>query len=57
VKTFSRGKVKGDGAPWHYRISEHASSQATFDAFWDRLGNDKAEHEKQYTVLLLVSKA
>jgi hypothetical protein len=47
VRTFSRAKVPGDGAPWHYRVSDHAPSEATFDDFWDRLGKDKPEHEKK----------
>ncbi|EIN07161.1 hypothetical protein PUNSTDRAFT_104692 [Punctularia strigosozonata HHB-11173 SS5] len=48
VKTISRPKEAGDGAPWHGRISEHTREDATFDEFWSKLGVDKAENEKNY---------
>ncbi|KAK0210952.1 hypothetical protein DFS33DRAFT_1296550 [Desarmillaria ectypa] len=48
VKTYSRGKEAGDGAPWHYRVSEHAPAEATFDQMWAKLGTNKAENEKEY---------
>lgn len=41
VKTSSRPKGPQDGAPWHCRVSEHASEDATFDEFWSKLGEDK----------------
>ncbi|KAK0483826.1 hypothetical protein IW261DRAFT_1465286 [Armillaria novae-zelandiae] len=48
VKTYSRSKEAGDGAPWHYRVSEHPPSEATFDQMWAKLGTNKAENEKEY---------
>ncbi|EEB90451.1 hypothetical protein MPER_11340 [Moniliophthora perniciosa FA553] len=48
VKTSSRPKQAGDGAPWHCRVSEHEPKDATFDQFWDKLGKNKAENEKQF---------
>ncbi|CAL1705144.1 unnamed protein product [Somion occarium] len=48
VKTFSRSKGPNDGAAWHCRVSEHTSDDATFDEFWDKLGNNKAENEKEF---------
>ncbi|KAH9843203.1 uncharacterized protein C8Q71DRAFT_698534 [Rhodofomes roseus] len=48
VKTCSRPKGPRDGAPWHCRISEHAPEDATFDEFWSKLGEDKANNEMQY---------
>ena len=47
VKTSSRGKLQGDGAPWHCRISEHTPTDITFDQLWDKLSNNKAENELQ----------
>jgi len=47
VKTSSRGKLQGDGAPWHCRISEHTSTDITFNQLWDKLSNNKAENELQ----------
>ncbi|KAK0228741.1 hypothetical protein IW262DRAFT_638051 [Armillaria fumosa] len=48
VKTYSRGKEAGDGAPWHCRVSEHPPAEATFDQMWAKLGTNKAENEKEY---------
>jgi len=48
VKTSSRPKGLGDGAPWHCRTSEHTAEDATFDEFWSKLGVNKAENEMQY---------
>ncbi|EPS93319.1 hypothetical protein FOMPIDRAFT_1136399 [Fomitopsis schrenkii] len=48
VKTSSRPKGPQDGAPWHSRVSEHAPEDATFDEFWSKLGEDKANNEMQY---------
>ncbi|KAG7447996.1 uncharacterized protein BT62DRAFT_891131 [Guyanagaster necrorhizus] len=48
VKTYSRGKETGDGAPWHCRVSEHPPAEATFDQMWSKLGTDKAVNEKEY---------
>uniref|UniRef100_A0A0W0FLB0 DUF3074 domain-containing protein n=1 Tax=Moniliophthora roreri TaxID=221103 RepID=A0A0W0FLB0_MONRR len=48
VKTSSRPKQAGDGAPWHCRVSEHGPKDGTFDQFWDKLGRNKAENEQQY---------
>jgi hypothetical protein len=47
VRTFSRPKVDGDGAPWHYRVSEHAVTEATFDDFAEKLCKDKPENQKK----------
>ncbi|PBK97070.1 hypothetical protein ARMGADRAFT_1077180 [Armillaria gallica] len=52
VKTYSRGKEAGDGAPWHCRISEHAPAQATFDQMWGKLGTNKPENEKEYMAII-----
>ncbi|KAK0451072.1 hypothetical protein EV421DRAFT_1209326 [Armillaria borealis] len=52
VKTYSRGKEAGDGAPWHYRVSEHAPAEATFDQMWAKLGTNKAENEKEYMAVI-----
>ncbi|KAL0066409.1 hypothetical protein AAF712_006451 [Marasmius tenuissimus] len=48
VKTFTEPKTQADGAPWHCRVSEHTPQEATFDQFWDKLGNNKAVNEKDY---------
>ncbi|KIK59604.1 hypothetical protein GYMLUDRAFT_44567 [Collybiopsis luxurians FD-317 M1] len=48
VKTYSRGKGPGDGAPWHCRISVHKREEATFDLMWAKLGKDKAVNEKEF---------
>ncbi|KAG6817788.1 hypothetical protein H0H87_003196 [Tephrocybe sp. NHM501043] len=48
VKTCHRPKGPIDGAPWHCRISEHAPTEATFDQFWAKLGEDKAINEKEF---------
>ncbi|KZT71301.1 hypothetical protein DAEQUDRAFT_124314 [Daedalea quercina L-15889] len=48
VKTSSRPKGPQDGAPWHCRVSEHTPEDATFDEFWSKLGEDKANNEMQY---------
>lgn len=48
VKTYSRPKFPGDGAPWHCRISEHTAEDANFDEFWSKLGVNKAMNEKEY---------
>ena len=47
VKTSSRPKGPQDGAPWHCRVSEHPPEDATFDEFWSKLGEDKANNEMQ----------
>jgi len=47
VKTSSRGKLQGDGAPWHCRISEHTPADITFHQLWDKLSYNKAENELQ----------
>jgi len=48
VKTSSRGKFQGDGAPWHCRISEHPPTDITFDQLWNKLSYNKAENELQF---------
>ncbi|OSD08592.1 hypothetical protein PYCCODRAFT_36469 [Trametes coccinea BRFM310] len=48
VKTFSRAKGPKDGAGWFGRVSEHTKEDATFDEFWSKLGENKAENEMQY---------
>lgn len=45
VKTYSRHKGSQDGAPWHCRFSEHTPEDATFDEFWSKLGENKANNE------------
>jgi len=51
VKTFSHPKpvpnVNGE-AGWYCRISTHTPEEATFDEFWSKLGENKAENELQY---------
>ncbi|KAH8106798.1 hypothetical protein BXZ70DRAFT_1003701 [Cristinia sonorae] len=55
-KTFVHGSVhtlyqpKGTFEPagWHCRLSEHTPEEATFDDFWTKLGENKAENEKNY---------
>ncbi|KAF8912105.1 hypothetical protein CPB84DRAFT_1742733 [Gymnopilus junonius] len=48
VKTSSRGKLPGDGAPWHCRTSVHKPDEITFNQLWDKLSNNKAENELQF---------
>ncbi|CDO73542.1 hypothetical protein BN946_scf185014.g12 [Trametes cinnabarina] len=48
VKTFSRAKGPKDGAGWYARVSEHSKDDATFEEFWSKLGENKAENEMQY---------
>lgn len=49
VKTYTGPKrPQLDGAPWHCRVSEHTPEEATFDQFWEKLGNDKAVNEKEF---------
>lgn len=48
VRTYSKSKGPGDGAPWHARVSEHTAEDATFDEFWSKLGEDHAQNEKEY---------
>ncbi|OJT09113.1 hypothetical protein TRAPUB_14440 [Trametes pubescens] len=48
VKTSSRSKGPKDGAGWYCRVSEHAKEDATFEQFWSKLGQNKAENEMQY---------
>jgi len=48
VQTYSRAKGPNDGAPWHARVSVHAKEDATFDEFWSKLGQNKAENEKEF---------
>ncbi|KAI0672961.1 hypothetical protein C8Q78DRAFT_990315 [Trametes maxima] len=48
VKTFHRAKGPKDGTAWFGRVSEHTKEDATFDEFWSRLGENKAENEKEY---------
>ncbi|KAI1794613.1 hypothetical protein LXA43DRAFT_114317 [Ganoderma leucocontextum] len=48
VKTFHRKKGPKDGAAWYARVSEHDKEDATFEEFWSKLGENKAENEMQY---------
>ncbi|KAF5373727.1 hypothetical protein D9758_000720 [Tetrapyrgos nigripes] len=48
VKTSSRAKGPGDGAPWHCRMSVHKPEEATFDQMWDKLGKNKPLNEKEF---------
>lgn len=50
VKTSSRSKGAKDGASWYCRVSSHAKEEATFEEFWSKLGQDKAENEMQYVL-------
>jgi len=48
VQTYSRPKGPGDGAPWYCRVSEHTAAEATFDEFWNKIGINHSENEKEY---------
>lgn len=48
VRVYHKPKQPGDVAPWCGRISEHTSNEATFDQFWDKLGQNKPINEQQY---------
>lgn len=48
VRVYHKPKHPGDVAPWCGRISEHTSNEATFDQFWDKLGQNKPINEQQY---------
>ncbi|KAH9484375.1 hypothetical protein JR316_0003856 [Psilocybe cubensis] len=48
VKTSTRGKLAGDGAPWHCRYSVHKPDEITFDQLWEKLSRNKAENELQF---------
>ncbi|KAI0320121.1 hypothetical protein OF83DRAFT_1053778 [Amylostereum chailletii] len=48
VHTFSKPKGPGDGASWHARVSEHTPDDATFDEFWNKLGENHPINEKEY---------
>ena len=48
VKTYHRGKLPEDGAPWHCRVSEHNAKDGSFDLLWEKLGTVKEAHEKEY---------
>ena len=47
VKTFHRKKGPKDGTGWYARVSEHDKDDATFEEFWNKLGEDKANNEMQ----------
>ena len=47
VKTFHRKKGPKDGTGWYARVSEHDKDDATFEEFWSKLGEDKANNEMQ----------
>ena len=53
VQTYFRPKGAGDGASWHCRVSEHTPAEVTFDEFWNRIGKDHSENEKEYVCFLL----
>lgn len=42
------GRKSSDEAGWYCRRSEHTAEEATFDQFWSKLGENKAENEMQY---------
>ncbi|KAI0819536.1 hypothetical protein BC628DRAFT_1342177 [Trametes gibbosa] len=48
VRTFSRSKGPKDGAGWYGRLSQHTAEDATFEEFWSKLGENKAENEMEY---------
>lgn len=48
VKTSHRAKGPKDGTAWYCRASEHTKKDATFDEFWSKLGQNRAENEMQY---------
>ncbi|TCD62180.1 hypothetical protein EIP91_007264 [Steccherinum ochraceum] len=48
VRTYARTKAPNESAGWHCRVSEHSKEEATFDEFWRKLGENKAENEKNY---------
>ena len=47
VRTYARPKGPTESAGWHCRVSEHSKEEATFDEFWNKLGENKAENEKK----------
>ena len=47
VETFHRKKGPKDGAAWYARLSKHSQEEITFEEFWRKLGQDKAENEMQ----------
>jgi hypothetical protein len=64
VQTYSRPKLQGrkssHEAGWHCRVSTHPPEEATFDQFWSKLGENKAENEQKlvafqprFTLLLI----
>ncbi|KAI0807746.1 hypothetical protein C8Q74DRAFT_86245 [Fomes fomentarius] len=48
VKTLYRAKGPNDGASWYGRISEHSKEDGTFEEFWNKLGVNKTENEKEF---------
>lgn len=48
VKTLYRAKGPKDGASWYGRISEHRKEDGTFEEFWNKIGVNKTENEKEY---------
>lgn len=51
IRTFSRPRLddkEHSEAGWCCRVSQHTSDDATFDQFWSKLGENKAENEMQY---------
>jgi len=48
VQAWHRPKGAHDGAGWHARHSLHATTDGTFDDFWQGLSVDKAVKESQF---------
>src|SRR5579863_6008732 len=53
VQSYFRPKGPGDGASWHCRVSEHTPAEVTFNEFWNKIGKDHSENEKEYVRFLL----
>lgn len=47
VHTFSRNKTGQDRAMWHGRESVHPKEVGGFDAFWQGIGVNHSENEKE----------
>jgi hypothetical protein len=52
VHTYSRRSESNgrDQAGWYCRVSEHTAEDATFDQFWNKLGENKAENEMKFVL-------
>lgn len=47
IPTFSRNKTAQDRAMWHGRESVHTKDVGGYDLFWEGIGINHTEHEKE----------